>query len=312
MPWTKTNGNTAHNEPGKSARASQSLRALIANLVDYAGLFPPADLGMPDAVVSYASYLDGETTWALGRFVVPASKLQEFELALQRIAPRKSWRLSCVMGNNPRAELEEIARFNDRNGANGVLVDTVEVNLQTADMLRSLAQMIPGEMTAYFEVRPGASAELLAMIQAAEARAKIRTGGVNPDAIPATASIAGFLARCAAAGTAFKATAGLHHPLRCMKPLTYDADAPSARMHGFLNVFLAAVFARQGAPERELAAAMDADEAAEFRFDDTEACWGDSVVTTQQIREARERFAISFGSCSFEEPIGDLRQLQLL
>ena len=36
--------------------ASSALRTLVAGVVDYAGLFPPASLGMRDAVANYADY----------------------------------------------------------------------------------------------------------------------------------------------------------------------------------------------------------------------------------------------------------------
>src|ERR1035441_3077289 len=60
--------------------------------------------------------------------------------------------------------------------------------------------------------------------------AKVRTGGLTPDAVPAPAAIANFL-RCAAhRRLPFKATAGLHHPLRSLRPLTDAAGSPRAVM----------------------------------------------------------------------------------
>lgn len=49
------------------------LRTLLIHAVDYAGLFPPAKLDMETAVRNYASYQEGEHSWALGRFIVPVS-----------------------------------------------------------------------------------------------------------------------------------------------------------------------------------------------------------------------------------------------
>jgi hypothetical protein len=117
------------------------------------------------------------------------------------------------------------------------------------------------------------------------ARAKIRTGGPTPEAYPSAETLAGFLCRAAKARVAFKATAGLHHPL------------PSPPMHGFVNVFLAASLAWHGAKEPEVLAALA----------DAEFAW--KGLTAEQIRAARREFAISFGSCSFEEPVEDLRGL---
>jgi len=134
-------------------------------------------------------------------------------------------------------------------------------------------------------------------------RAKIRTGGITPDAFPAIGSVAEFLRACKTKGVAFKATAGLHHPLRCVKPLTYEPNAPTGTMHGFLNVFLAAAMV-----DHADAILAETDPAA-FTFDDDHASWRGHRVTTDELRTMRRDFATSFGSCSFEEPIGDSRTL---
>ena len=131
-------------------------------------------------------------------------------------------------------------------------------------------------------------------------RAKIRTGGVTPDAFPSAQSIAQFIRECRNHQVAFKATAGLHHPLRCVKPLTYESNAPTGMMHGFVNVFMAAAI-----PDRAEEVLLDR----EFSFDDDGVTWRDVRVTTEEIARMRRTFAISFGSCSFEEPIADLKEL---
>jgi len=134
-------------------------------------------------------------------------------------------------------------------------------------------------------------------------RAKIRTGGVTNDAFPPAAQIAHFINRCAERGVPFKATAGLHHPIRCVKPLTYEPDAPTGTMHGFVNVFMAAAL-----PQYAETIVMEADARA-FEFGDDAASWRGHSVTTEAIARVRSEFAISFGSCSFEEPIADLKEL---
>jgi hypothetical protein len=134
-------------------------------------------------------------------------------------------------------------------------------------------------------------------------RAKIRTGGLTADAFPDTARVAGFLRACKAKGVAFKATAGLHHPLRCVKPLTYEPQAPTGTMHGFLNVFMAAALLDQAD------AILAESDAAAFAFDDDGASWRGHRVSTPDLVAMRRTFATSFGSCSFEEPIADLKEL---
>ena len=133
--------------------------------------------------------------------------------------------------------------------------------------------------------------------------AKIRTGGLTPDAIPHPDRVATFIRVCAMHGVPFKATAGLHHPLRCDRALTYEENSPRATMHGFINVFMAAAFPHDA--ERILAE----EDPKAFRFEDDAAWWRDHAVTTEHLEAVRREFAISFGSCSFEEPIADLQEL---
>ncbi len=139
--------------------------------------------------------------------------------------------------------------------------------------------------------------------------AKIRTGGLTPDAIPDAEQIAEFLHEAAARRIPFKATAGLHHPIRSDRALTYAPDSPRAVIHGFVNVFVAAAFATLGAAPRLLVDILDESDPAAFLFLDGEMLCRGMGMGTAQIAAARRDFAHSFGSCSFEEPIADLKQL---
>ncbi len=288
-----------------------SLRALLSDLIDYAGLFPPAALPMQQAVENYARYLAGPEAWALARFVVPVARFAEFESAMLSLRTIEPWCISALLGAKPEADLEEIDRFNDRNRGRAV-VDAVEVKASTAEEIAHIRAYVRIEIPCYFEIAPQRAAELLSTIRAIHGRAKIRTGGVSPEAIPTTDDVANFIVECARHDVPFKATAGLHHPVRCIKPLTYQPDAPAAMMHGFLNVFLAAVAARNGAMANELNTLLSHQCISGFVFEDTGLYWQSQSFTTTQIDAARHEFAISFGSCSFEEPLADLRELKLL
>jgi len=253
---------------------TETLRTLLAGLIDYAGLFPPAALEMGEAKRRYASYSVGEHAWVLGRFVVPAARLEEVD---------PSWRCS-VIGMPTR------------------VVDACEIKVESAS---EVPAVLPG-VIAYYEVPITDDPTPLA---GTTGRAKVRTGGLTPDAFPSSAVLAGFIARCTAARVPFKATAGLHHPLRSVQRCTYDADSPSAMMHGFVNVFLAAARLWNGGSEAEAVATLDEQSADAFAWDDAGVAWHGQRLTVEQLRPAREQFAISFGSCSFEEPVHDLRQL---
>src|SRR5258708_29266348 len=71
---------------------SEALRELLRGLIDYAGLFPPAALDMPEAVSNYRAYRSGPHAWMLGRFVVPAARVADVpgDFPLSVIAPDKN------------------------------------------------------------------------------------------------------------------------------------------------------------------------------------------------------------------------------
>ncbi len=142
--------------------------------------------------------------------------------------------------------------------------------------------------------------------------AKVRTGGLTLESIPPAEELAEFLCRAAERRLAFKATAGLHHPVLRDRPLTYAPDAPRGVMHGFVNVFLAAAFAWHGADGATVLKVLSETDAVAFQFHDDRAYWRDQSLSMEQISEARLKFAHSFGSCSFEEPLADLRELRWL
>lgn len=238
---------------------------------------------MRSAVRNYESYRGGEHAWALGRFVVPASRLEEL-----RAYGTAGWKLSVVCGPDIAADPAKVRE----PGEAGVL----EIKVSTADEIARTRMAIPREATVYFE----APDSLIADIARAGARAKVRTGGVSAEAFPSSRDLARFLETCARFQVPFKATAGLHHPLR------------AGQMHGFLNVFLGAVFLHPGLEPALLPVLLEETSSDVFRFDDDGVAWRGRRATNQQIHDARERFAIAFGSCSFDEPIEDLRALHLL
>ena len=180
------------------------------------------------------------------------------------------------------------------------------------DLAAALATL-PPTLTTYVELPIDDDlAPRLAAISRAGARAKVRTGGVTPGAFPASHALARFIQACADAGVPFKATAGLHHPLRGEYRLTYEPASPHGMMFGFLNVFLAAAFARTGLTLRELAQLLEEKDATAFEFTETSASWRGKTVSRTEISAVRHHVALSFGSCSFQEPVDDLRSLGLL
>lgn len=305
----------------------RAVTTLLTELVDYAGLFPPAKLDMASAVSNYAAYRKSEHAWMLGRFVVPVSKLEQFRQATVDLLPREgegaqegeagAWRLSAIIDGDLDENIDSIFAFNhehEQPGKGLVVADTIELKVESAAQIDEALDLIPEELFPFFELPLGGDLRGFATaIAGNDAAAKIRTGGVTPEAIPATDRVAAFIATCATAQIPFKATAGLHHPIRAEHALTYEADAPRATMHGFLNVFLAAAAAMElGLDERELAVILQATDPGAFGFsaDGVQVCGHD--LSAAGVARAREAFALSFGSCSFTEPIEDLQRLEWL
>jgi hypothetical protein len=293
-------------------QAGTALRVLLAELIDYAGLFPPAGLAMGDAVRNYSSYLAGEDAWAVGRFVTPVARFGKFESALDALPPQPMpWHLTALLGNDWAADLRAIHDLNQRLEGR-VLVDAVETKTAVVADIRKLAAVLPRNIAGYCEIDLSRSEAHIPVLKSNGLRAKIRTGGVTEDAFPAAQTIAEFLQCCARNQVAFKATAGLHHPVRCDHALTYEADAPRGTMHGFLNVFLAAAMAVQGAGVEEMSELLADRDSAHFTFTADAAHWNGHAFSADSLLQMRRDFALSFGSCSFEEPLADLRQLGLL
>lgn len=246
-----------------------SLRALLTHLIDYAGLFPPAALPWPEVAGNYRRYRNSTERWILNRLVLPA-KLQDAQLD-------PDWRVTLLVDTEPGPLPAQFETLETTGGRKLSLPTYCEVPL--------------GLMTGAF--------------------AKVRTGGLIPDAIPSSEEIAEFLQEAVVRRIPFKATAGLHHPIRAQHALTYAADSPCAVMHGFVNVFVAAAAAYSWpkVERRILAGILNESDPGAFEFLEGEMLWRGIGLGTAQIAEARREFAHSFGSCSFEEPVADLKQL---
>jgi hypothetical protein len=299
-------------------QSAPSLRTLMEALVDYAGLFPPAQLPMGPAVQHYADYLQSPYRWALGRFIVPAARLDEFAAALDEVRhTNDAWRLSALLGEVSRdlERLTALAARGWRGGRPAPIIDSVELKAGTPAEIETALAAIPPGISAYVELpigSPGELDELLRALAAGGGRAKVRTGGVTSGQFPEPAALLRFIAACVRARVPFKATAGLHHPLRARYRLTYEPDSALGTMFGFLNVFLAAAGLCAGMEEAQALQLLTEGDPASLRWDDDGVVWHGKRIDTPTLAAVRGGAAIAFGSCSFEEPIGDLRALGML
>jgi hypothetical protein len=295
-----------------------SIRILLRNSIDYAGLFPPAGLDMDAAVDNYHRYRAGDAAWALGRFILPASRLAQFEAAagnrLSDASAGQPWRISVLAGTDLAAELKQVAEFNQRHAKSGAArIDAVEAKATLPEAVRETMHLMPRDLQAYIEIPVDRDpAGLLAAIKQTGGRAKVRTGGVTQDGFPATSDLLRFLQSCKGARVPFKATAGLHHPLRAEYRLSYEPDSPTGTMFGFLNLFLAAAFLADDMDESKAAQVLEEKSPVAFEFDQRGVRWQSYRVGPEVLARARKDSIVSFGSCSFTEPIEELQALNLL
>ena len=282
---------------------SEALRALLDGIVDYAGLFPPASLDVTTAARNYQSYRTGGDRWMLGRFVVGVAKLPELRSAIAKVRGKDddAWPVS-VVAPDAAAATSVLRGADDANAR----IESVEVKAGTAADVTLISRAAPKTREVYVEVPLNASTpDMLDAIRDAKLRGKIRTGGVTRDAFPPAADIVAFIRSCLDRDLPFKATAGLHHPLRGTYRLTYDGPAEGT-MYGYLNVFLATAFMQDGLPDREAAELlMEADPKA-IVVENEAIRWRSHVIKAGDLKTLRARIATSFGSCSFREPVDEL------
>ena len=298
-----------------------SIRILLDSAIDYAGLFPPAGLKMNAAVTNYAEGRVGRSSWALGRFVIPVSRLEEFESSAADLLPRSSaempWRLSVLGESDRESDIEKIVFFNHRHLANldsgAAIIDAIELKVRSVQEIHQAMDNMSRHVETYLEIPLTEDAPaLIATIAQAGGRAKLRTGGLTPELFPSPAELARFIYLCAQAGVPFKVTAGLHHPFSSIHRLSYDPMSPEAMMHGFLNVLVAAAFVRAGMSAGMAEEVLEEESCQALRFEDSGVSWRTQRLTNNQLADTRKHFALSFGSCSLQEPMDDLLALGLL
>jgi len=239
-------------------------RALFAGLIDHAPTFPPASLSLAEGLAEHLRVRESATGWLVNRFVCPSSKVAQLD--------REPLRLSIVLDDgrlpaeDPRIEALEAAELDPE-----VLVDAAP--------------------EVYWEV-PLRGDFSFRILQLGELgiRAKVRCGGATVPRIPALAE---FVQGCRRLQVPFKATAGLHHPVR------------AGDEHGFLNLLAAAVF---GDEEEALAE----EDPSAFGATPDEFSWRGHSANAEEIARARIDLFVSFGSCSAQEPIDGLEGLGFL
>jgi len=317
----------------------ESVRVLLTEILDYAGLFPPAELPLGEAVRAYREQRQSPHAWIQARFILPVGKLPEL-LAEQAPSERDALRLSLIAsgGATRAAFLSALRREAEAAGALAGQRDRVRVEAFEAKLPPELASSgcvdshvtffegmgsvlrthelaaAPFWFEAAFEgtwrfTLPRTWEAMRAVRESASLPVgfKLRCGGVTAAAFPSPEDVAFVIAGCRDAGVPLKFTAGLHHPIR-----RHDASV-AATMHGFLNVFVAGTLAHARAIDAEMVRrVLEEEDPRAFTFDPEGLAWREHRATVAEIADARQSAVTSFGSCSFEEPRADLEALRFL
>jgi hypothetical protein len=306
-----------------------SVRALLNQIIDYAGLFPPAKLPL---AVALRVYIEAKRSsphaWMLGRFVCPAGRLAEL-LTLTKVYPDASLLRITALGQQSSDatyafahldwDIEGIRSFRRRGDwGDDRIIDSFELALPAGIEIASIDfEPLVGALTevgvhGYIEMAPSANwqcdvAQLATRLNKTGIGLKIRTGGTTAQGFPSDGDVAFFIEQCRAANLPWKATAGLHHPRR------HWDDALKVWHHGFLNVFAAGLLASANSLSRVDLVSILADQNGDgFVVDDSQIAWKQWSCPLSQINAMRASFATSFGSCSFDEPVADLIAMGLL
>ena len=301
---------------------SASLRALLKQSIDYAGMFPPCSLALEPALRNQGGYVRSPEVWMLNGFVLP---VEQFDAAKQFLTPFDSDHPLRVAALGPKTTQADAFLDALEKATTGIRsfskhhVDQVSVGhleMFLPDVVDSAclqkAKAIVGELPVFWEAPPERAEQTIGMIaqdsdnESSTFVYKLRTGGVTADAFPSSAQIGRALVAAATHQIPIKFTAGLHHPIRQFR------DEVKAKMHGFLNVLGAAVLVAEHRWDAGQAVTMLEDEdPRSFSFTDEFFAWRDWKIDTERLKD-RRKFVRSLGSCSFDEPREDLRGLGLL
>ncbi|MGI9647607.1 MAG: hypothetical protein ACR2OI_03720 [Acidimicrobiia bacterium] len=298
--------------------------AFLSGLIDYAGLFPPESRDMAGAVEGFRD-ARALQSWMVDRFICPDRRLEElagylmdepdpWPLAVVITPPFGNWSKGIADGTRSLAvvklAMQDVARFEIAElRIPPDLVTDPALAAILASVRTSLAELFD---TVLFEVTlsddwhqdlPGQ----MRAIAEAGAGAKIRCGGLEEEDFPSPEQVASFIHLAVESRVPFKATAGLHHPLR-----HWDC-APGVMRHGFLNITGATVLGRALGLERsELTEIVAEEDHTAFELSDGSFRWRHRAATVSEIEPVRTGLMLGYGSCSFTEPVADLVELGML
>jgi hypothetical protein len=293
--------------------------AAFAALIDYAGLFPPASVSMLQAVGEYDKATESARSWTFGRFLCPTSRLEELAGVATSTFQRGDggWSVGAIFDGDPGSSAAvahdfhvEMAPAMEVSAAEAKITDPTPSGIgELIDTIGSIGT----DVVAFVEVDRGASIADQVASTAAELEsrsrtggAKLRCGGTTADLFPDVDEVTEFIVEASASRLAFKATAGLHQPIR-----HFDQEL-SVWRHGFVNILIADAATDAGQPRSVVRDIVEETDPDAFSIGASMAAWRDVSLPGSALRRTRSKGFVAYGSCDLAEPTDALIDLGFL
>ena len=325
----------------------ESTRIFLRGIIDYAGLFPPASLSLEQSLANYLEYMDSEQAWMLSSIVIPSSRLPELDDLAGQIPDESPVPLSLLgrqvdtldafmdqfssevahtkqlhqkhegKFSTPKMELKlptGVSASGRKSTLKEILTQIRYLLNKDSKLPRAVFMEVPFddywqessrrliEVLADDNVLYGSSTPELQLAY------KLRTGGVEAWMVPSTDQVHWALKTARELGVGMKFTAGLHHPVRNVDPHA------NTTVFGFMNVFIAGMMAyAHDIGDDMITSILEENDPGAFHFSDDGIAYKESpIISLEDILQLRRAALCSFGSCSFREPVEDLKSLNLI
>lgn len=297
-----------------------TLKELLSGILDYAGVYPPAKLDFTSSYTNYCTYRNSPKAFMLGSFVCPITNLEDLRASQTPESPIDVSVIASAAQNQENffrqleSDVEKTTSYfshaipSHNLYSFEVRLMSYDTDIQKCEKVLNKLYSINKNTKLFLEVPflDGWENSVLEMISRISEQtlcnAKIRTGGLNQNSFPTVKQLQQFIYACANNELPFKATAGLHHPI------THWDDEIKVIMHGFFNVFISAICMYHNYEHEIVEKILSSQNTSDFQFYDEYAVICDNKITLEEIQQGRT-FALSFGSCSLDEPVEHLVSL---
>ena len=300
---------------------TDSLKLFLTKLIDYAGLFPPANLNLIPALKNYRTYIECEDYWIMSQFIIPVNELENISDSEMEIFNNKFQLDLSILSGNLFNDIDKLKSFKSKY-SNKIAFSGLESRIgkiaELQELLSSTIFTINNEnlnLATFFELPYGD--DWVENMQIAVKTIsdfnkknqsnfgfKLRCGGIKAEMFPEPPFVSNAIIHCIKNDVPMKFTAGLHHPIR------HYNESVKTKMYGFINIFIGGMLAKKyNLSPSELTEILIDENENNFSFTNDLIIWDKLKLNKDQIMNYRKYNFISYGSCSFDEPRKDLTNL---